>query len=513
MSRDDDQSAVIAFLKSPAAWPHAAAPVACIETHGALVFMAGGETLKVRRAVKLPYLDFSTLEARRRFGEREVALNAPHAPGLYRGLVAITRQADGSLAVGGSGVVVEWAVAMARFEQEALLSSIVTHTGIDGALAIAMADAVFEYHRTAPVRSGAEDRVPAIVRSVFSSIATANDARLADAIARMMPLVDAVLRESATIRAERAANGYIRRCHGDLHLGNIVLWRGRPVPFDAIEFDEAIATIDTLYDLAFLLMDLDRSGARVAANVVLNRYLWRTGDVRDLAGLAALPVYLATRAAVRAMVGLDRARLGVGDHEVQVQQSIALLEHACSFLQPVAPRLVAIGGLSGTGKTTLARHLAPSLGRAPGALHVRSDLERKWLAGIADTQRLPAASYTAEASRAAYDRVNARAAAAVQAGHDVIVDAVFARSDERASVQALAERCGARFSGLWLTGPADVLKHRVARRTGDASDATPDVVDKQLGYALGTMTWHAIDATGSADDVASRAGAALNAGH
>ena len=242
---------------------------------------------------------------------------------------------------------------------------------------------------------------------------------------------------------------------------------------------------------------------------MLNRYLWRTGDVRDLAGLAALPIYLALRSAIRARVGLDRAHLGVGDRSAQSDEAVAMLAAAEAFLQPGRPRLIAIGGLSGTGKTTLARNLAPALGNAPGALHVRSDLERKWLAGIAETQRLPPASYTPQATRAVYDRVHARAAAALEAGHDVIVDAVFARPDERAAVEALAQRCGAGFCGVWLAGSAYLLKQRVASRSGDASDATPDVVDRQLGHDTGVMAWRVIDATGSAEQVSARAREAL----
>ena len=169
------------------------------------------------------------------------------------------------------------------------------------------------------------------------------------------------------------------------------------------------------------------------------------------------------------------------------------------------PRLIAIGGFSGTGKTTLAAAIAP----LADAIHLRSDVERKRLAGIAETARLPASDYTEEATRGVYEHVLRRARSALEAGQGVVLDAVFARDFERLAVAALARDVGASYVGLWLQGSRQIMQDRVATRTGDASDATPDVVERQFGYQTGAITWTTIGASGSAADVLSAARAAL----
>ena len=273
-----------------------------------------------------------------------------------------------------------------------------------------------------------------------------------------------------------------------MHLRNIVLIDGRPVPFDAIEFSERIANIDVLYDLAFTLMDLCERRLRPLANRLLNEWLWRSDDLVEASheeALALLPMFLARRASIRAFVDAQAAAVsGADTTRARDYQKVAL-----SFLQPAPPRLVAIGGLSGSGKTTLALKLAPEIGRSPGAVVVRSDVERKRRAGIALEEHMPAGSYSPEASAKVYDDIMKRAERVLRAGHSVVLDAVFARADERAAAEALAVTCGVLFEGVWLDIPKDVAQARVTSRQGDASDATPDVVERQFGYDLGTISW------------------------
>src|SRR5690606_38807847 len=261
--------------------------------------------------------------------------------------------------------------------------------------------------------------------------------------------------------AERERAGLVRRCHGDLHLGNIVLIDGAPTLFDAIEFDPRMATADVFYDLAFLLMDLVGRGLSPAANIVLNRYLGETRRLSDLDALAALPLFLSMRAAIRAKVSAARARnfdAGSGERAEAERSARAYFRLARAFLAPPPPRLVAIGGLSGTGKSVLARNLAPDLKPEPGAVVLRSDVERKALFGVAETARLPERAYAPEVTRRVYATLAEKARRVLAAGHSAIADAVFAKAEERALIAGAA--AGAAFDGLFLV--AD-LETRLAR--------------------------------------------------
>jgi predicted kinase len=292
------------------------------------------------------------------------------------------------------------------------------------------------------------------------------------------------------------------------------------VLFDALEFDDRLATIDVLYDLAFLLMDLGKRGLGAHANTVLNAYLDESGDSGNLLGLAALPLFLSLRAMIRAKVELLRAEAGAARDAMHVARDVERIAHddahvarghahdyfalANSFFVPVRPRLVAIGGLSGSGKSVVARAIAPWFGPFPGAVIVRSDRERKRLFGVAPEVRLPAEAYAKSLSDQVYAACRKRAALALSAGRSVILDAVHARPEERDAVAALAASHGAAFTGLWLEAPAALMRERVARREGDVSDATQAVVETQLAYDLGALAFERIDASGPVDDVAAR---------
>jgi uncharacterized protein len=309
---------------------------------------------------------------------------------------------------------------------------------------------------------------------------------------------NAHLQRLAPLLDERSAKGLVRRCHGDLHTGNIVVIGDRPLLFDAIEFSEEIATIDVLYDLAFLLMDLVHLSERHGANRVFNHYLNLRRAHEDLSGLAALPLFLAVRAGVRALVTADRMHTAEsGGQEIARNEARVFLANCLTELQPPPPRLLCIGGLSGTGKSTLADALAPAVGSLPGAVLVRSDVERKLLAGVAETEKLPFDSYTPQASSRVYDALFARASSALKAGHAVIIDAVFSKPDERAAAEQVAKDAGAGFTGFWLEARPAQMKARVAQRHNDASDADIAVVEKQLLSGTGEVSWHRMDAGGT----------------
>jgi uncharacterized protein len=483
------------------------------ETHGNLVFLAGSEAWKIKRAVRFPYMDFSTLEKRHAACLREVEINRQFAPALYLGCVPIARSPAGKLAFGSAGSIVEWAVHMRRFEQVALLSNIARTNGVPDDLARQLADTVFACHETAKRATPASGIAPMrkLAHSLAGSLGKA-DAFPADEVALLQGHIAQHLSRSAAILDERAVNGFVRRCHGDLHLANIVMWQGRPVAYDAIEFDEALATIDTFYDLAFLLMDLDRHAQRPAANLVLNHYLWRGRNDLDLKGLVGLPLFLALRALVRAVVSIDRAaQEGADARGTDMQRARGYFRAARDYAAPPTPQLIVIGGLSGTGKSTLAAMLAPWVGGTPGAIHLRSDLERKALAGVGEFDRLPASAYTDAARRRVYGVLRERAGVVLAAGSSVIVDAVLAEQEQRQDIEAVAAELGVPCRRIWLKAEPKQLIARVAERRNDASDATPDIVLAQVQSDTGSPSagWSVIDAGGTAFATLERARAVL----
>ena len=474
MAIPPEQGATAALLGSLAGAPPVETPISA-------VFLGADTVWKLRKAVRLAFLDFTDPNERRRSAWREFDLNRQAAPGLYRDVVEVVRRPDGTSALGGEGEAVDWVVRMARLPAEDFLERRLPDR-LDGPLLDALADAIAAGH--ADLEPVYRDQVAAMVVAVESNARAALAAGLPDArLAEWQVGILAALAIRAGWLRARSAAGFVRRAHGDLHLGNICLWQGRPVPFDALEFDEELATIDLAYDLAFLLMDLDVRAGRPAANRVLNRYVARTGDHALVAGL---PPFLSLRALVRAHVEANR-----GDARAAGRYFAAF-----AYLRPPTPVVVAVGGLPGTGKSTLARALAPELGAAPGALVLRSDEIRKRRHGVPPEQRLPAAAYAEPVSRGVLAELCRAAAETVAAGHAVIADATFL---DRADRQAVAQAAGrAHFLGAWLQAPLGELEARVANRGADASDADVGVLRRIAPADTGPGEWLAVDATDAA---------------
>jgi aminoglycoside phosphotransferase family enzyme/cytidylate kinase len=503
---DDAQQSVIDFLGD--AGGHDGAPVKRIDTHAALVFLAGDRVFKIKRAVRFPFLDFSTLGKRRAACEAEIRVNRAFAPAIYRGVVPITRDSAGRLAIGGKGEPVEWAVEMRRFDESQTLDRLAESGRIDAALADRLGRTVAAAHRVAPTVTNAhftETLADIIAQNEIELAAEPELFSLEDLRALAVATRDAFDRVKLLLQARERA-GLVRRCHGDLHLGNVVLIEDKPVLFDAIEFDDRIATGDVLYDLAFLLMDLIERALRPAANIVFNRYLIETQRVHDLDALAALPLFMSVRAAIRAKVTAAR-RKHANTREKLSQDARSYGDLARELLQAAKPKLVAIGGLSGTGKSLLARTLASEILPMPGAVVLRSDIERKAMFGVAETETLPKSAYTAEATAKVYATLAAKARRVVASGHSAIVDAVFAQPGERA---AIANAAGsADFAGLFLTADLQSRLERIGARTGDASDANAAVVQEQEKFELGRVNWARVDASGTPEETFIRAKVAL----
>jgi hypothetical protein len=500
-----DQSRVAAYLADPKTHGLTQEP-SRIETHGAIVFLAGEHVYKMKRAVKFPFMDLSTLAKRKAACEAEVAVNRAAAPRTYIGVVPVTIGQNGP-ELGGAGEPIEWLVHMRRFDEQQTLDHVAERGELSASLLNKLVGAIVASHARAPVRPAqpAVDSLHSYIRQNAEAFRESPELFPSERAAALTRRCEVMLADVSDVLIERGGFRYVRRCHGDLHLGNIVLLDGEPVLFDAIEFDDAIATGDVLYDLAYLLMDLWERGLRREANLVLNRYLWRSAE-EQIRGLSALPLFLALRAAIRAKV-IAASMPHAAGHEREALAARAQCYFAAAerFLEPVAPRLIAIGGFSGSGKTTLAGGMAPLIGRPPGAVHLRSDIERKVLAGRGETERLPADAYTKAASDATYASLRHKAKLAICAGCAVIVDAVHARPDERRKVAQIAANAGVSFLGLWMDAPSAVLLERVSARVGDASEATAEIVRQQARKRTDVVDWFRLDATGGVDGVIANA--------
>ncbi len=472
-----DQKEVVAFLEGGGL----GGPVERIDTHAAVVLLTRDKAFKLKRAVRFSFLDFSTLERRRSALEAELALNRRTAPRIYRRLVAVTRRPDGELELDGEGEVVEWLLEMERFHAEARLDLVANSGSLDRALAERSGERVAAFQgrlAARPGRGGATGLAAVIAGNARDLRELVPDVFAAGTVEAVVRRIDEAFAAAAAELDDRRAGGLVRHVHGDLHLGNIVLLDGEPVPFDCLEFDEELATIDVLYDLAFLLMDLLARELPEAANACLGAW----ADARlDDRGLGLLPLLIAVRSTIRAKVeGLTALQVdgtaAIAEHRAAAAR---YLELAGRVLRPRGPCLVAIGGRSGTGKSSVARALAPGLGTPPGAPILRSDVIRKRLYGISLTRRLPEEAYAPEVSERVFEAIAERAGRLLQGGCAVVCDAVYGLAEQRARVAEVARRAGVPFTGLWLEAPEKVLEARVAARSGDASDADVTVVRRQ----------------------------------
>ncbi|MGB5101918.1 MAG: AAA family ATPase [Steroidobacteraceae bacterium] len=494
---DGTGSPLIAALRSPDAYPHpVVTPIRVAETHISWVLLTGELAYKVKKPLRLSFLDYSTLERRRLCCEEETRLNRRYAPDLYEG-VAVVCGTPEAPRVDGTGPVIEYAVRMKQFDPAAELDALLASSLVPPGELAELGRHIARFHEVAAPVDAAEshglpERVHRVTLDNFTELLRLPESRQWSAqLDALEQWVNDRYAQSHALLRERRKAGRVRECHGDLHCGNVVRWQGTLVPFDGIEFDPALRYVDVVSDLAFLTMDLAARRRPALRHAVLQSWTEASGDC---AGLPLLPYFEVYRALVRGKVAALRAQQAPAhgaDREGAIRDARRYLDWATTRTQRRPAALMLTCGLSGSGKTRLSRALAAEL----DALHLRSDVERKRLAGLApleDSKSPPDAGiYTPDFNRRTYTRLLECARAGLQGGENVIVDAAFLRRSERMSLLALARDMSAPATILHCQAPDDVLRRRVAARADakqDASEAGVAVLERQPGY------WEEFDA-------------------
>jgi aminoglycoside phosphotransferase family enzyme/predicted kinase len=475
-----------AFFESEKNYPHPAGPIQHIETHISDVFLTGEYAYKIKKPLNLGFLDYSTLEKRRLFCERELSLNRRYAKELYEAVIPIT-QKKSLLFYGGDGEVVEYALKMRQFPEGALFSELLAKGALTEELLTAAVRKIAQFHRTA--EKTPERWSPSIVQRVLGeNLEITSTAEVLQGEAVQITQIKALFSEQLKVNWQLISDrqrSFVRFLHGDLHLRNICLYKQQPIPFDGIEFNDDLACCDVWADIAFMLMDLHYRGRGDLASLARNIYLEETDD---FLGLALCRLYDAYRAIVRANVSCLEFRVvettEQKDHaKASAQNHLAL---ARKFLQESKPRLIAIGGFSGSGKSTLAK----ALGQSQGAVIVRSDVVRKHLIGQPLHVKAPHDAYASGKSKEVYRAVRERARLALRAGFSCIVDAVHGTEEEREAIEDLARDCAVPFTGVWCQVKEEVACARVTARVGDASDADVRIVRQQFQTNAEVSGWH-----------------------
>ncbi|MGI9520361.1 MAG: AAA family ATPase [Hyphomicrobiaceae bacterium] len=504
-------SSIVDFLSVGETYGLPGEVVQRIDTHAAQIFLVNNRAYKMKRNVKYSFLDFSTSEKRRATLEAELKLNRKTAPRLYRRLVAVTQTNLGQLELDGDGVAVEWLLEMERFEQSKLFENLATANELGEEQIDRLAAVVVKFHTRAEVRQSVNgySSMAIVVADSIRELSDLSERGIVDQ--RLLGQIDNFTRrelsEKRSLLELRSRTGYVRRCHGDLHLGNIVELDGQPTLFDCLEFSEELASIDTFYDIAFVLMDLCHRCRRDLAQRLLNCYLDQTLDDD---GCALLPLFLAVRAIIRAKVAGFRADLadeskGSRGGDAEIADCRSHLKLALEFLDDSQAELILIGGLSGTGKSTLAKHLAPLVGAAPGGVVMRSDVLRKRSFHVGIEQKLPSAAYEPPVSEMIYDKLFDRAGRLLLAGRTVIVDATFLSDVERDRFQSFASHRPVQVTGLWLEADPSILEKRITERLSDASDADVQVLAAQRSTYTVPTGWHRLNVEGTVEEAVDQA--------
>jgi aminoglycoside phosphotransferase family enzyme/predicted kinase len=483
-----DQKTLIRALRDPALYDHPVGDIRLIETHISWVILTGEFVYKIKKAVNFGFLDFSTLEKRHLYCREEVRLNRRFAPDLYLDVVAVKGDAEHP-ALHGEGLPIEYAVRMRQFPQQALLSSMASHRGVTPDHIDEIAGLVAAMHARAAVadvtaRYGQPHEIHHWVMENFAHIRPVlKDSKRTEQLCHLEQWCQREFQVKKSVIQSRKTDGFIRECHGDLHLGNLALINGRITPFDCIEFNPHLRWIDVMSESAFLLMDLQDRGYPELACRFLNALLQRTGDY---AGVRILRYYLVYRALVRAKVAvlrLDQTAMAANTEDAAWIEYGSYVELARNYASSLTPALIITHGVSGTGKSWYASRLAISL----DAIQVRSDVERKRLFGYRMDAKtgsgVQSGIYTVEAGMETYARLADLARYLIEGGYTAIVDAAFLKRAERDRFRLLAKQLGVPFVLLHFSADEDTLRNRICLRQAssiDPSEAGVEVMEAQL---------------------------------
>ena len=452
-----------------------------IETHCSRVLLAGSTAYKIKKPVQLGFLDYSTLARRYQACQRELEVNRPFAPQLYHDVVAVTQSPTG-WKVEGDGKIVDYAVKMTRFEDDLLLSIQLKNGHVTVQQMQDLADQIITYHKSlSPVpRTSSGPTVTSLSRPMllnFEYLETHLASSCVEPVSKLKEWACDQLKALAPQIEQRISGGHIRPCHGDLHLENLIVWKDRFVAFDAIEFNDTFREIDVVNELAFLGMDLEDRGHSEHAHELLNHYFEQTLDYQALPLLRLYQVY---RALVRAKVDLIQQlqRTGQERGEWSVKGE-GYLELAKKFAMPEKPRLLMTHGLSGSGKSTVAR----SWIRKHGGFQLRSDALRRVVEtelAHSESKTTTPARYSDEVSQATYARLTAEAKTILEAGYSVIADATFLKEWQRKMLFDMAHQFGGRVEVIDFDVPHETLRQRILERHNDLSEATTKVLEQQI---------------------------------
>ncbi|NEP17391.1 MAG: AAA family ATPase [Leptolyngbya sp. SIO4C1] len=472
---------LIRQMLQPSFYPHAVSePIELMQTHVSYVLLTGDYAYKLKKPVNFGFLDYSTLEKRHHFCAEELRLNQRGAAPLYLEVVPIAETGHG-FELQGAGNLVDYAVKMRQFPQTALLSHQFEAGQLDEARVRSLAETVAAFHAKTETNDyirafgNVEQVRQAIDENYEQTVAYIGGPQTQPQFDETKAYTDRFFAERTDLFEQRIQQDRIRACHGDLHLGNICQWEGQLLLFDCIEFNEPFRFVDVMFDIAYIVMDLQVANRQDLSAAFLNHYAEQTGDWQ---GLQILPLYVSRQAYVRAKV----ASFMLGDPGVSAAAKQQASEKAAryyrlawSYGQPSQGQLILMAGLSGSGKSTTARAIARQL----GALHLRSDAVRKHLAGMPVQQRGDDSLYTAEMTQKTYARLLALGLALAGEGYSVILDAKYDRQALWQSAIAAAQAGDLPLTLLHCTAPEAVLKQRVAERSGDIADATVAVLANQ----------------------------------